>query len=75
MVYTNATGKPIEVMVSTVTGVSSGNLWCYVGAVLLSYSGDQSGARPSLSFVVPNASTYYCSGNGAISLVSWSELR
>ena len=73
--YTNSTGKPIEVAISAVTGASSGNIWCFVGAVQVSMSGDQSGSRPNLSFVVPNGSTYYCTSNGSISLYSWSELR
>ena len=74
--YTNSTGYPIMVSVSTTQGTNTTSTTAYVGAVVVAYwvfNSNYSGSMASnLSFIVPNGATYQVVG-GNIS--NWSELR
>jgi glyoxylate carboligase len=66
--YTNSTGRPIMVCIST-TGGANGDLvinGVYIGRC------DSSGYQ-TVSGVVPNSGTY--SLNGGIGIIYWAELR
>lgn len=72
--YTNNTGKPIFVNVSTLVGgpgVSS-NLSANVGGVIAASSASPGLGSSSISFIVPDNTTYFCTGS---SLGRWTELR
>ena len=75
--YTNTTGRPIQVMVS-MRGQGAGAAIAYVGGVEIgrANSPDCCGVPqyPTVpfSFIVPNNTTYLCTGSG---LSRWTELR
>jgi len=75
--YTNSTGRPIQVMVS-MRGQGAGAAIAYVGGLEIARanSPDCCGVAqyPTVpfSFIVPNNTTYLCTGNG---LSRWVELR
>jgi hypothetical protein len=73
--YTNSTGKPIFVIISTVNSNSVSSLWATVDGIMLGYTGCMNGRRCQTSFVVPNGSTYSASWNGSNTLANWVELR
>lgn len=75
VVYTNTTGKPIVVSVSTVNSNTVSAQWWYVDSILVSIVGSMASRRSSVLMVVPNGSTYYVWWNGTNTLVNWSELR
>lgn len=76
--YTNSTGKPIMVMASVRCQGSSTPARAYVGGLMISnnYAADCCGVPQTpvfpLSFIVPDGTSYYCTG---ASLVEWAELR
>jgi len=76
--YTNSTGKPIMVNASVRCSGASVLARAFVGAVEVarSYSPDCCGVPQNnyftLSFIVPNGATYYCTG---ADLTIWAELR
>ena len=70
--YTNSTGKPIQVIVTTTT---NNQARFFVNGVLTAtaYYGGVAGASNSLSVIVPNGSNYNVqSGDGVL---KWMELR
>lgn len=76
--YTNSTGKPIEVSITTNSNGSAGNdARCYVDAINVSWYGINSGANAATQqvFVVPNGSTYRVTISGGMSVNLWAELR
>ena len=78
VVYTNNTGKPIEVAIKVAYSDSDGGLTVTVGGVDI---GKVQGNAPSgsgywettLNFTVPNTSVYSVSGGS--NMFSWAELR
>jgi hypothetical protein len=73
--YTNSTGKPIQVMITTYKVGSSASTDFYVGGV---YIGQTDGAGTNdvgnyttTSFIVPDSTTYSVSGDFQV----WAELR
>ena len=68
-VYTNSTGKPIQIKI---TG-SAGQLELYVDSLWVDTDNGLSGSATTVDAIVPNGSTYYASGIAA--LVRWHELR
>ena len=76
--YTNSTGKPILVNVSTASTTAGSYATAIVGVVTLkgSVGGSGGGWYPYISFVVPNGITYSCSNSsGSPTINGWSELR
>jgi hypothetical protein len=70
--YTNSTGKPISVHVSSSSSAGSTDVDVFVGGVkIIDYS--VSGGRGTASFTVPNAETYRVVLNTSLTL--WAELR
>lgn len=75
VVYTNSTGKPIIVSVSTLNSNTVSAQWGYVDSILISLVGSMASRRSAVLMVVPNGSTYHVWRNGSNTLVNWSELR
>lgn len=76
--YTNTTGKPIEVIVSAYHNGTNSRVSVYVGAVHVSYAGDDGTLKQfftSQTFCVPNGATYTVNATAGTSLSRWSELR
>lgn len=78
--YTNTTGKPIFVSYGVVNAVYSDvtSSSAVVNGVMVSYTGENSNRRSSISFIVPAGATYSVTAatNGSpLSLSYWSELR
>lgn len=82
-VYTNNTGKPIQVSVVTVISGVAGDrgVRLYVGGVLAAYNGQFSGANAGTTYqfvtaTIPNATSYYADVTGiGGNLENWAELR
>ena len=75
--YTNSTGRPIFVLVSTSVG-QTGVVTAYVdGNPIADYSVSTSNSRITLSFIVPDTSTYKIdhAGGSFFNINSWNELR
>lgn len=73
--YTNSTGKPIQVMITTYKIGSSSPTTFYVDSVSIGFT-DAAGTNDvgnytTTSFIVPNGSTYQAAGD----FQQWSELR
>jgi F0F1-type ATP synthase epsilon subunit len=66
--YTNATGKPIMVMVMCPQGPE-----VYVGDVYLGSNATAGNDDGTITFIVPNGQTYRCTNGGT--LQNWAELR
>ncbi len=81
--YTNNTGKPIQVSVTTVISGSAGDrgVRLYVDSVLVAYNGSFVGNNAGTTYqfataIVPNGATYYADTTGiGGSLENWAELR
>lgn len=82
-VYTNNTGKPIQVSVMTVISGVAGDrgIKLFVGGVLAAWNGSFVGANAGTTYqfvtaTVPNATTYYTETTGIGGyLENWAELR
>jgi len=79
-VYTNSTGAPIFVSTGYfTTGGANSTMTAYVNSVVVAVDkGDSTngGSSATLSFVVPNGSTYYITGSKTLTgSAFWSELR
>jgi hypothetical protein len=78
--YTNATTKPIQVIVSAQWwgGNQRAQIQAYVNGLVVQYSaifaGSYSDGIPTVSFIVPSGSSYSVSGS-ACSVLNWAELR
>lgn len=76
--YTNTTGKPISVSVST-DMLQYHNLYAVVNGIVAAWThmGSPSGytAEPGISFIVPPGASYYAASYYAATLIYWSELR
>jgi hypothetical protein len=76
--YTNTTGKPISVMVTTNMGQYH-NVYAVVGGVVAAYThmGTTPGytAMPSITFIVPPSASYYVTSSYSPTITYWSELR
>jgi hypothetical protein len=74
--YTNSTGKPILVQVTTINGSAgvTSATQLFVDSILVAYTGEQANRRSWAGGIVPNGSTYYVSlsANG---VEGWAELR
>ena len=74
--YTNTTGKPISVQVSTVngSGAVTSSTALLIDGVQVANPGEQSNRRSWVGGIVPNGSTYFISlsANG---ISNWAELR
>jgi hypothetical protein len=76
--YTNSTGKPIMVALTvtcnaaqTVQGLTINGVTVYAGAVQTT-----AGYAAGFALIVPNGATYVTATNGgALTLVTWNELR
>ena len=75
--YVNSTGKPIMVAVSARSSINNAGINPTVDGVVISYQLITVGyASASLSFIVPNGSTYRVSrAGGTESIMLWTELR
>ena len=73
--YTNSTGKPIFILVSTVNWGSVSATWTHVDGVQNSMTGSMNSRRSIVSLIVPNGSTYGAGWNGSNTLEYWFELR
>jgi len=76
--YTNTTGKPILVVISCTGNGANGLFGAMVDGSTIMYSPStaSSGYWTSVSFVVPNGSTYNTNQQGAnVTLGLWWELR
>jgi hypothetical protein len=76
--YTNTTGKPILVVISCTGNGANGLFGAMVDGNTIMYSPStaSSGYWTSVSFVVPNGSTYNTNQQGAnVTLGIWWELR
>ena len=76
--YTNTTGKPILVVISCTGNGANGLFGAMVDGSTIMYSPStaSSGYWTSVSFVVPNGSTYNTNQQGAnVTLGIWWELR
>jgi len=71
--YTNTTGKPIQIMVTTANWNNAGSFELVLDGVPVTSFGNQDGYNQSkpVSAIVPNGSTYRVNG----SFTKWSELR
>ncbi len=82
-VYTNNTGKPIQVSVVTVISGVAGDrgVRLFVGGVLTAYNGQYSSANAGTTYqfvtaTVPDQTSYYADVTGiGGSLSNWAELR
>jgi hypothetical protein len=75
--YTNSTGKPIMVAVSLQVNGAFNFSSATVGGVTVAQFGSsdsQNTDRNTVSFIVPNSTTYSITGSGA-GLLTWAELR
>lgn len=84
VVYTNATGKPIEVCATAQSANAVTPAWLLpaVGGITIGaqYASDGvavwGAARSSMCFVVPNSTTYTVNAGGTtLALIYWTELR
>lgn len=79
--YTNSTGKPILAMVSIGCALAgSGTATTVVGGVTISsisYGSNATGSNApySLSFIIPNGSSYSVTVTSGCSIGTWAELR
>ena len=76
--YTNSTGKPITVYVTTTGNTAAGYFSVTVDAVRLGNSSTQNGGGPVQLgvFIVPNGSTYILgNASGTATINFWTELR
>jgi len=78
--YTNSTGKPILVNVSSqisVTGTSNSNIYLDVDSIIVARAGGRNNYNDYhfVSAIVPNGSSYRVSTDGGDALVYWAELR
>ena len=78
VVYTNNTGKPIEVAIKVAYSDDDGGLTATVGGVEIGkVLGNAPGGtgywQTTLNFTVPNLATYYVSGGSSV--IGWAELR
>lgn len=78
--YTNSTGNAIFVSVYTTTGTSAGSVTFSIDGTAVGQQGISAGAtctcRISLTFIVPNGSTYNAtSSTGTNTLTAWYEIR
>lgn len=76
--YTNSTGKPILVVISCTGNGANGLFGAMVdgSTIMFSPSTASSGYWSSVSFIVPNGSTYNTNQQGAnVTLGLWWELR
>ena len=75
--YTNSTGKPIQVIISSYSVASSGFTYTTVDGVIIAKTRNRGtndvGTTSAISFIVPNGQTY--SLTGSISIDHWAELR
>jgi hypothetical protein len=71
--YTNSTGKPIEVVVSSNTGASV-NVQLYVNGASIQVAQPFNGANCIVSGTIPNGATYRVDLT-ATSIQNWYELR
>lgn len=72
VVYTNTTGRPIQVTVNV--NDSGGGAWNFVlNGTALSWN-DQGGSTDFASFIIPNGNTYQVN-RGAHTIAKWMELR
>lgn len=77
-VYTNSTGKPIEVFVSVQLGAGGTNFSITIGSTgpfQAAGNGTSSLINGNASFIVPPGTTYEITLNGGGSLSDWIELR
>lgn len=73
--YTNTTGRPIQVFVCvTDTGISA-PLTYSIGGITVTSQDLGTYAPPTLSFVIPNGSSYSIANNNACTINKWLELR
>lgn len=74
VVYTNATGKPIEVFITV--SAAPGTSGLYINGALAGYAGESWGGASVMSAVIPNGNTYQLVNmDGGGVLVNWRELR
>jgi hypothetical protein len=73
--YTNSTGRPIFVSVTTAMANGSPLQVTVAGFTFNATSGFTNGAQSQISFIVPNGVTYSASSANVSSLSFWVELR
>jgi len=71
VVYTNSTGKPIQVNISASTTTNQN---VRVNNVVIGYT-TKEGINTPWNFIVPNGHTYKFSDNSGTTIAYWSELR
>lgn len=76
-IYTNSTGKPIEVYVAATCGVNTvSGLFVTVNGVDLGPGSSYTSGQSQITFIVPNGQTYKVEPNSASPVLSyWAELR
>ncbi len=76
--YTNSTGKPIEVIVACTGNGTNGLFGVTLNSAVTVYSPSTygGGVWTSMSFIVPDGNTYQLSQQGSnVTLQVWAELR
>lgn len=74
--YPNTTGRTIEVIITITQGASGSGNVTVGGVPILNHAPPTSGEISSVSFIVPDGTTYeYNNTGGTQSLSLWSELR
>lgn len=76
--YTNSTGRPIVVYVSSVNDFALAGLTGFINGTVMVSSGEPSGLGSALSItlIVPNGATYAVGvTSGSATLSSWNEIR
>ena len=72
--YTNATGKPIMVIITS-AGVAVGVItYYYLNGGVAGYTRAASNSTYTVSFIVPTGNTYAVSAASTV-LINWLELR
>jgi hypothetical protein len=71
--YTNSSGKPIQVNVTTAAGTTSSMTAVVNGVTIMNPATNTAGVRLMVNFIVPNGVTYSVTSSTAVSI--WAELR
>jgi hypothetical protein len=71
--YTNSSGKPIQVVVTTAAGVTSNMTAVVNGVTIMNPATNTAGVRLMVNFIVPNGVTYSVTSSTPVSI--WAELR
>ena len=71
-VYTNTTGRPIQVVASA--ALAHGHIWANINGGTDVYAGGYNNWTPTVAFIVPSGNTYEISASDG-NVDRWQELR